>query len=106
MSRALLYVRFADGSVKYGQFSGDVAGSPLYDTPADAWDYYDEDAEDYSLPRDGEPVDIAANYGNGLAWVGTATRHHLTGGFDPYERGASPVRGLPDWARYPAVKQS
>lgn len=100
MSRATLYVRFPDGTLRYGIYNGtsDIARSELTDTPQHAWGGYQDDVD----PGPDEAVDIASDYGGGFAWKGTATRTQLTSGHDMMEADAdSYFNSLPDWAVYP-----
>lgn len=102
MSRATLYVRFPDGSLRYGLYDGtsDFAWAQLYATPSEAWDAYGSEPYDFD-DGDGEPVDVATDYGAGFSWRGTATRDFLTSGYEPYEND-SYESGEPSWARYPS----
>jgi hypothetical protein len=108
MSRATLYVRFPDGQVKYGIYNGtvDIAQPWLVDTPTEAWDiwhggnlthYWQE-----SQPE-GEPVDVATDYGGGFSWQGRATTDRLVDGFEPFELDSHD--GLPEWAVYPPAQE-
>lgn len=104
MSRATLYVRFPDGSLRYGLYCGttDIVWPRLYATPDQAWDAYDDEG-DY-IPGDGEPVDVATDYGGGQHWTATATREFVTSQHDWDSRYEADNErdGLPDWAVYPA----
>jgi hypothetical protein len=98
VSRATLYVRFPDGTLRYGLYNGtdDEMWAPLYDTPQAAWGGYSWSPS--ADTGEGEPVEIATDYGGGGSWTGTATRNEVTSpadGEDNYER------GLPGWAVYP-----
>lgn len=100
MSRATLYVKFPDGSLRYGLYCGtsDIAWAPLYDTPREAWDAYVPDSA-HRMAED-LPVRIATDYGGGFAWSGRATAERLTEGFNPDES-SQYTDGLPSWATYP-----
>lgn len=115
MSHANLYVRFPDGAVRYGIYSGtaDVACRELHGSPAAAWDAY-EDHQCYTaatlIPWGTVPVDIATDYGNGFAWRGHATRDVLVTGRFPFGMDGAGgavieppadgyTEGLPDWVQ-------
>lgn len=104
MSRATLYVRFPDGSLRYGLYdgTGGIVWPRLYDTPDEAWE-----ADDYSSQYKagaGCFVDVATDYGGGKHWTATATRECVTSmRFD--EDRADESEGLPDWAVYPVAPE-
>lgn len=93
MSRALLRVRFNDGLILQGVYSGtsDSCYPPLQDMSEELiWrpDVMRRD-EDIVLS---EPVVIASDYGGGFYWEGEACRtsKQITKGFHPF--------GLESWA--------
>lgn len=97
-----LYVRYPDGTVRYGiyQSTADMALSDLVDTPdaADPPTYYANRRRWAEIPDVlGEPVDIATVYGGGFAWHGTATQDYITSGLDPWEDGQQRTDGIPAW---------
>lgn len=98
MSRATLYVKFPDGSLRYGLYNGssDFAWSELTATPHMAWA-----GEKDSVEAGPEvPVAIATDYGDGFAWEGTSTKQALVTGVladtVPWTDNK-----LPSWAVYP-----
>jgi hypothetical protein len=98
VSHATLYVRFADGAVRYGWYDGsnDVVLAPLFDTPQEVWARRPQTG---AHGHGGEPVRLATDYGGGSSWDGRATHEHVIDGgaqdWPGYEA------GLPTWARYP-----
>jgi hypothetical protein len=80
--------------------------SPLYDTPAEAWDVYtnfrpdawgtDEQFARYRGAK-GQPVEIFTDYGGGFWWRGEALPEWVTDGIEPYE--IEYFDGVPDWAK-------
>jgi hypothetical protein len=110
VSRASLWVRFPDGTVKCGIYNGtvDQVWPPLFDTSDEAWDawhtYYDvrsaaaEHWFDYE-DNAGEVVEVAVDYGRGSCWRATATRTHVTSMLSWDERIDAEVEhdGLPEW---------
>jgi hypothetical protein len=100
MSGGMLFARFPDGKVKYGEYRGtsDTALPFLTDNPSDVFRKYKEGDYSWEENPDDEvlPVDLATNYGGGFHWKGFATHDTITEGFDPYEDG-NLVDGLPDW---------
>lgn len=97
-----LYVRFPDGTVRYGRYqsTADVAHLDLVDTfkaahEPEFWTVW----QHRESPPDGagEPVDIATTYADGFAWRGTATPECITSGADPFEEGQQHVDGIPTW---------
>lgn len=117
MSHANLYVRFPDGTLRYGIYYGtaDVAMPELHRSTTAAWTAYrDHDCQVVVPldPPDAVPVDIATDYGGGFAWRGHATRDVLVVGRYPdgLEAAGGLIRvapaegytdGLPDWAVEP-----
>lgn len=104
MSRANLYVRFADGTMRYGIYHGtcDSALPSLYTHPYIAWDRLNIDNGWLATwhEGEGEPVQVATDYGLGFSWRATATANCLTSNHEPLDNYAY-SDGLPDWARYP-----
>jgi hypothetical protein len=101
MSRATLFVRFPDGTIRYGIYNGtsDIARPPLFDTLDGAWAHRFEDWPDYE-EESGEPVDVATNYGGGFSWKGTATKEYLTSGHNIMEVSKEDYKlDLPSWAK-------
>ena len=97
-----LYVRYPDGTVRYGiyQSTADLALSDLVDTfdATQTPEFYTNRRAWYDTPEGpGEPVDIATVYGGGFAWHGTATENHITSGCDPWEDGQQITDGIPAW---------
>jgi hypothetical protein len=93
-----MWVRFPDGEVRHGIYSGttDSVYPPLYATDDEAWDAYKSGElstrtrADTSRHGEGEPVVVATNYGGGSWWQATATRESVTSmlGWDErYEAG-------------------
>lgn len=101
MSRANLYVRYPDGTVRYGIYNGtsDVCLPFIVGDPDEAWRKYEEDEYDWEAREDTEviePVTIATDYGAGWAWIGRATLNRLVEGFDPFD-GQTAIMPLPEW---------
>ncbi len=101
MSRATMFVKFPDGEIRYGIYNGtsDIARTDLFETLDQAWNNRSQPANwaDWA-EGEGEPVDVATNYGGGFSWKATATKDFLTSGHDPYELDSySP--DFPDWAK-------
>lgn len=96
-----LYVRFPDGTVRYGSYNdtSDVARPRLFTYLIDAR-RYEPTLTDWTDWRagEGEPVDLATDYGGGFQWSGTATPTRLTSGYEPFEDDLC-IDGLPDWAK-------
>lgn len=97
-----LYVRYPDGTVRYGlyQSTADVAFADLVDTfdATQTPEYYANRRHWDDAPKAaGEPVDIATVYGGGFAWHGTATKDYITSGLDPWEDGQQITDGIPAW---------
>lgn len=100
-STANLFVKFPDGTVRYGSYgaTADVARPRLFTYLIDAR-RYEPCLTDWTDWRagEGEPVDLATDYGNGFQWSGTATPTRLTSGNEPFEDDLC-IDGLPDWAK-------
>lgn len=103
MSRATLYVKFPDGSLRYGLYNGtdDFAWTELTAAPHMAWNGEQDSVE----PGPEVSVAIATDYGGGFAWEGTATKKALVKGtlVDDNEDVVWTDRTLPSWAVYPDV---
>lgn len=102
-----LYVRFPNGTVRYGlyQSTADVAFADLVDTfEATRRPEYYANRRRWDAAPDGPgvPVDVATTYGGGFAWRGTATEDYITSGCDPWEDGQQRTDGTPAWVSDPA----
>lgn len=107
MSDHPLYVRFPDGTVRYGlyQSTADMAFADLVDTfeATQRFEYYvNRRRWDAAPDGPGVPVDVATTYGGGFAWRGTATEDYITSGCDPWEDGQQRTDGIPVWVSDPA----
>jgi hypothetical protein len=97
-----LYVRFPDGTIRYGlyQSTADIAFSDLVDTfeATQRPEYYANRRHWDAAPEGpGVPVEIATVYGGGFAWCGTATEDYIISGRDPWEDGQECTDGIPAW---------
>ena len=110
MSRASGQCRFADGIVMHYIYegTGDTTIPGLFTTSKAAWDAWNGDEKSLDdmmayCDCEGEPVELADDYGNGDHWSGKACRTHtrITKG-----RWNAPLDyldddelhdGLPDW---------
>ncbi len=102
MSDHPLYVRFPDGTVRYGlyQSTADLAFPDLVDTfeATQRREYHLNRRSWYATPEEpGDPVDVATDYGGGFTWHGTATQNYITSGLDPWEDGQQRTDGIPAW---------
>lgn len=101
-SKAMLKVRFPDGTIRYGCYSA------TSDVPYEMLADMQEDWEKLSLAAlpptpEGEPVavEIACNYGGGSYWPGTAFPDRLVDSgllFNGWNEVRTPeTSGYPDW---------
>jgi hypothetical protein len=117
MSRASAAVLFPDGTIRYAIYCGtaDQLWPCLFDTTAEAWDAYGQTKADNGawLKRffpaadtaggRGEPVRIFENYGQGMQWVGEATRDFVISELSTFEIDEIQDcgwRGQPEWVRW------
>lgn len=108
MSHAILIVRFPDGALRYGDYSG-TSDLPNFDLYVKREDWrkarsHDERHRYESHCDEVFPVEIYSGYGGGWVWKGTATKHCLvdTGyTFDDDGDRITPepiLEGRPPWA--------
>jgi hypothetical protein len=110
MSHRTLYVRFPDGSVRYGLFHNTTDtpySNHLFDTEEQAWDAWLNDIIPWGAEPEGEVCPVGISESRGW-WAGTAARNMLVDdgvrsgecwGDDSYLAGYR--RGLPLWAARP-----
>jgi hypothetical protein len=96
-----LYARFPDGEIRFGLYYGstDTACPRLYTSEDEAWAVYGAWDLHYppALDGQGEPVQLATNYGYGFWWPATATREWITSNRDWAESDVKTVEGTPGW---------
>lgn len=97
-----LYVRFPDGTIRYGvyQSTADLAFGDIVDTfeAAQSPEYYANRRRWDDVPDGpGVPVEIATVYGGGFAWHGTAVTDYILSGRDPWEDDQERSDGIPGW---------
>src|SRR5688500_8939469 len=109
MSNAIGRVRFSDGLQLSCLYWGSIdrCRDQLYLTDKEAWELGPDAEPRYPCGHDGEPVEIASEYGAGFHWNGTACRECmlLLSGNEPRWDSLMDVEvpttdGLPDWWRH------
>ncbi len=111
MSSGFALVRFPNGEIRYGVYSGtvDFLHRGLYDTMKEAFASYRAGALTDPV-GDREEVEVYTNYGGGMWWTGTAWRNAAADdAVDPWNllfefgqrTGPETVRhdGMPEWAK-------
>lgn len=88
MSKAMVEIKFTDGSVRYALYHGsiDVIERQTHPTKNEVWNEHKFHKSEMNCIHEVEEVELLANYGSGIKWYGKCCSKCglMIEGTDPY----------------------